>query len=278
MSVRISNDHVNKATIIFVDYESWLFGMRNQYGVYPDVEGWFAQMQMRGSIRDIFFFGDFNNSEMENEVSKLRLITNNIIYCSPSGYKKNYTNKKNYTDFIMLDHIYQNCFKYEDVEQYIIFSGDKHFRSVIAFMKNFKNKVVGVCAVQGTLSEDLRNGASWYEEVMPAQRHNSVDPAKCRQIIYDNFLWVESQPNLNPTFRKTVQVITNKYGVESDVIEKTLSEMISDGTLNQYETTLQDGTVIKCIRINRTRDPASASEMPHMQAPETQAAQEFMRL
>ena len=40
---------------------------------------------------------------------------------------------KDYTDFIILDNIYQKALSSSDVNLFIIFSGDGHFSSVVAF-------------------------------------------------------------------------------------------------------------------------------------------------
>ncbi|NLX74370.1 MAG: NYN domain-containing protein [Synergistaceae bacterium] len=62
----------------------------------------------------------------------------------------------------MLDHIYQSILKRNHIEQYILVTGDGHFHSVVAYLRTFLDKIVGVFAVMGSFSEQLKNSATWY--------------------------------------------------------------------------------------------------------------------
>lgn len=149
-------------TVVFVDYESWFYGLHNQYNAETDVAGWFKKLKTRGQIIEIYIFGDFEgNKSIAQDRLKLRTLTSNIIDCA------NFESKKDYTDFIILDRIYQTIIRDSSIQQYIIFTGDGHFSNVSAFLKNFEDKVVGIYAVQGTLSQQLRQSASWVEVIEP---------------------------------------------------------------------------------------------------------------
>lgn len=149
-------------TVVFVDYESWFYGLHNQYNAETDVAGWFKKLKVRGQIIEIYIFGDFEgNKSIAQDRLKLRTLTSNIIDCA------NFESKKDYTDFIILDRIYQTIIRDSSIQQYIIFTGDGHFSNVSAFLKNFEDKVVGIYAVQGTLSQQLRQSASWVEIIEP---------------------------------------------------------------------------------------------------------------
>jgi hypothetical protein len=92
------------ATVVFCDYEYWFWSLYNQYGEKPDVSKVIHQIKKHGKLIDVYFFGDFTSELMQKEREKLRRIANNIIDCASN-------NKKDYTDFIMLDNIYQTILK-----------------------------------------------------------------------------------------------------------------------------------------------------------------------
>ena len=72
----------------------------------------------RYDVHDILFFGDFSNPSLRAEISKIREVSSSIIETqNASSY-----HKKDYTDFIMLDHIYQRAITYGDNTDVFILS------------------------------------------------------------------------------------------------------------------------------------------------------------
>ena len=57
------------------------------------------------------------STKLKNEIANIRQITNSIIDTQNSGHYK-----KDYTDFIILDNIYQKAVTNRDIEMFIIFS------------------------------------------------------------------------------------------------------------------------------------------------------------
>jgi hypothetical protein len=121
-----------------------------------------AELKERYDVLDVTFFADFSNQHLANEVPRIREITNNIIFTAPTGTG---AHKKDFTDFIMLDHLYQRAMSAKDIDTFIIFSGDGHFSSVVSFLKNTMDKEVGIYGVKDALSNQLRNIASWVNTV-----------------------------------------------------------------------------------------------------------------
>lgn len=232
----------NIPTLVFIDYESWRYGLYNKYGMDTDIAGWFQDVKSKGSIEEIYVFGDFTNEIMAKDIPKLRTITNNIIDC------RNPENQKDYTDFIILDHIYQKLIKSQHTKQYIIFSGDGHFHSVTAFLKNFNDKIVGVYAVNGTLSDQLKNSASWYIEVSPPIDDNS----KYRKMILKNLQWAEMQPKLIPYFSQTINTTSKRFNADKDKLTAVLKNMIDDGYIKQVDEQTSDGKSIRALRADWT--------------------------
>ena len=222
-------------TTVFVDYESWFYGCKNQYQAEPDVVSWFNHVKDKGQIDDVFFFADFSHDAIKDHIVKLRNISNSIIDCS-KGEKT-----KEYTDFIMLDHIYQRLFRQADIKQFVLFTGDSHFQSVVAFLRNFNEKKVGIYALDGSLSHLLAEASDWYVRVVPSNgRYEAI-----KERLIKNLLWISEKPGAIPTFSKTVSVVARtcpEFAQED--IANVLSSIISKGIVRQEETPIPHSEIV----------------------------------
>jgi len=229
-------------TSVFVDYEAWFYGCKNQFHCGPDIMGWFNHVRDKGELRDVIFFADFSQDAIKDHPVKLRSISTSIIDCS-KGEKT-----KDYTDFIMLDHIYQHLFRRQEIQHFILFTGDSHFQSIVAFLRNFNDKKVGVYAVEGSLSPLLSEAANWHTRILPTRERGVT----LEQAILKNLTWVQEKDDIIATFRKTVSVVArNNPEFPPEVIELTLSRMIADGTICQEEAPIpQTGIIVKSLTIN----------------------------
>ncbi len=162
-NMRLFSSKKNEKRIVaFVDYEHWYISLDTLYNhKRPDLASWFADLGERGRLVDAIFFGDFSKGGMKSEISRIRLFTNKIIdTCNPNP-KAN----KDFTDFILLDNIYQRAMSSDDVDMFVIFSGDGHFSSVAAFLKTNLGKEVGIYGIGGATSRQLRDTGDWYVEI-----------------------------------------------------------------------------------------------------------------
>ncbi|MCL2224521.1 MAG: NYN domain-containing protein [Defluviitaleaceae bacterium] len=216
-------------TTVFVDYEAWSYGCRNQYQTIPDVADWFNHVKNKGQIDDVLFFADFSHDTIRDHVIRLRNISNSIIDCSKSD------KTKDYTDFIMLDHIYQRLIRQQDTQQFILFTGDSHFQSIVAFLRNFNDKKVGIYAVDGSLSPLLAEAANWYVKVIPSSGRSEA----IKRAIVKNLGWVKEKVEVIPTFKKTVVTVAknNPSYTEQD-ISAVLSNMIARGEIRQEDAVI----------------------------------------
>ncbi len=228
-------------TITFVDYDNWRYGLKNQHKIETDVSEWFTDLKKKGRIRDVFFFGDFSDLPNE-ERGKLTSITNNLINCPKSS------NGKDFTDFTMLHYIYKEFIENSDViQQFILFSGDAHFKDVASFLKNFKDRIIGIYAVKGTLSAQLAEAASWYVEISP----DDVNPNILAKAIINNLKWTKEQVGLIPTFKRTIDVVASQNPLfNHDELNSILSDMITKGFVKQVEKELTDGKNVRALEID----------------------------
>jgi len=233
-----NNNQPLPLTIGFVDYESWYWSLFNLYGETPNINTALEEIKARGKLEDLFIFGDFTSELMQKERAKLRSITNNIIDCA------NIDSKKEYTDFIMLDHIYQTILKQPQIDQYVLITGDGHFHSVVAYLKNFKDKEVGILAVKGSFSQQLKNTASWYLEIQP-----TTNVGECRPKILQSISWAESK-GIIPTFSGTVKAVEKFHGIDVPKANAALRNLIEQGYIEQVTKSLQEGREIRAIEVN----------------------------
>lgn len=140
---------VRKKTAVFVDYESWYYGLYNLYGEKPNVKKILGDIEKEDDVVLKKGFGNlpvFSGVEKE-EKEKL----------GEFGYDLEYTfegnTKDNLTDFVVVDYIYRMLLEDRDnvIEKVILISGDSHYIQVLRTLKDF-GKEVEVRAVKGTIS------------------------------------------------------------------------------------------------------------------------------
>ena len=132
----------------------------------PDIRSWYKGLSEQYELSDLYFFGDFSNPLLRQEIPRIREFTTGIIETqNASSY-----HKKDFTDFIMLDHIYQRSFQ-NDVDVFILFTGDGHFSSVVSYLVNKRRKAVEVFGITGAISASLKNTAT-KTTALPDKEHH----------------------------------------------------------------------------------------------------------
>jgi uncharacterized LabA/DUF88 family protein len=230
----------NPLTMVFVDYESWFWAMYNISGESPNVQQFVDEIKKISNLEQIYFFGDFTHEKMAPQLMKLRSITSNIIDCAKT------VNQKDYSDFIMLDHIYQTVIKRDDIEQYILFTGDGHFSSVVAFLKNFRDKTVLVYGIEGCFSKHLQDAASSFIEI-PVQRNSSTDDIT-RKILTSLQFVVGG--GIIPAFGKTVAQCAKYYNMQVEDVTIALRELMNNGYIVTDEFPSSYGSTFQGLVVN----------------------------
>ena len=147
--------------IAFVDFEHWYISLERMYSVKPDVKAWAEELRESYDVEEIAIFADFSNPGLRGELEKIRNVTNIVI--DTKNQSEHY--KKDFTDFIMLDYIYQRAMTKKNIDTFIIFTGDGHFTSVVRFIINQCRRKVGIYGVTGATSSQLKASASWCREL-----------------------------------------------------------------------------------------------------------------
>lgn len=237
--IRQNND-LPKA-IAFVDYEHWFISMEKLHGMKPNIQAWFNDLKTKCNIVEVIFFANFTKfREKETETKRIRAFTNKII----DTYNPDMRYKKDYTDFIILDNIYQKALSNQDAELFIIFSGDGHFSSAAAFLRNFCNKRVGIYGVKNCISNNLKKSADWVEEVPLEGEENLV----VYDMIFTSLKSTMDKGNKQPTFMKTVESVSGKNKIPIHKVKECVVELINKGYIIQTTELSKQRENIRVIR------------------------------
>ena len=227
--------------MVFVDYEYWFYSYKTRHGTRPDIITWRDELMATYNIDEIMIFGDFTAAEIRSELTRLREITSTIIETGNS----NQSFKKDMTDFVMLDYIYQCAATRRDVGRYILFTGDGHFQSVVRYLVQKKHREVIVYGIRETFSKQLRDAASLTVELPYDDPHFS-----CYRMIVRNIAYVKSDPSKFLTFNGTVDAVARVNSVSKDRIRSALVSMMNKGYVVQKDYMVESDKKIKTIDVN----------------------------
>lgn len=210
-------------TAAFIDYEHWYISMKTQHKRPTNIHSWFEHVKRQGDIVDLTFFGNFSASGgMVGEIGKIRQYTSRIIETkSTEGVVKDFT------DFIMLDSIYQHVLSYPETPQIILFTGDGHFSSVVSHLRNFCGKTVGVYGISGATSHQLKKAANWCIE-LPLD--NELINEACHAVL-DDLCYMERRGGRQATFMQTVRKTAEKNNLDEDLTTAALRRLIRLGVV-----------------------------------------------
>lgn len=223
-----------KKAIAFIDYEYCFYSYMDTHKIKPCPVIWKKKLEEKYELSDIMVFGDFTQKEISEELRKLRSITNTIIETSNVFLER----KKDMTDFIMLDYIYQSVESRKDVDTYILFTGDGHFQSVVKYLRQ-KKKTVIVCGIRETMSNQLRSVASEIAD-LPIEEERYVNYYK---LIASNMNYVEQFPKIVPTFMRTVENVARKNNLPEELVADVLRRMIQKGYITKKVKRMSNGDV-----------------------------------
>jgi uncharacterized LabA/DUF88 family protein len=234
-----------KKAVAFVDYEHWYISLSKLYKQKPLIKQWYEKLSEEYKLEEVYFFADFAGTSLKEEVPRIREVTNFIIETGASSPKR----KKDFTDFIMLDRIYQTAMSRYDIDVYIIFSGDGHFPSVAQFLRGKLKKTVGIYGVKDAFSQQLKNTATWIREIPD-------DTEKLRGYYYpilENIHHLEANnvggKIVYPTFRATVEAVTKYYKLPYKEVRDALAEMVDSGYISQKEI-ITEGKELRTLEVD----------------------------
>lgn len=217
--------------------------MTKLHGKKPNLQAWREELNRKYEIKDILFFADYSHPNLKAEIKRIREISNMIIETQNTA---NYY-KKDFTDFIILDHIYQHSITDKDTDCFILFTGDGHFSSVVSFLKNKCNKEVGIYAVKNAISGTLKNTASWFVEYPETKPGSDIDMI-CAEAVLSYLNEREKiKDDAAATLTKTVANVSGKGTSDEGAVKTTIDKLIKCGYLCRSEKVINKNMLINIL-------------------------------
>lgn len=222
--------------------------MYKKYGLRPRIREWRDRIASEYNIKEILFFGDFSTYGMRSEIPRIREVTNLVI--ETQNTSPHY--KKDFTDFIMLDYIYQKALVSADngVGTFIIFTGDGHFSSVVKFLVDKCEKKVLIYAVREGLSGMLKNVATKCVEV---PEDGELEHTYYSMIVYHvNELKKRfgDASDKAPSFTSVINTVSDIYGIERETVKDIANTMADRGYLRINIRRVGSGRHISTVSVN----------------------------
>ncbi|MBR5277986.1 MAG: NYN domain-containing protein [Clostridia bacterium] len=224
--------------VAFVDYEHWYISLKTNYGLKPNIKAWFEDLNSKFNLAEVNFFADFSHKSLADEIGRIRLFSNKIIDTrSPNGVQKDFT------DFIILDNMYQKALSSDDIDVFILFSGDGHFSSATSFLKNFYRKQVVVYAVNGCFSKQLKETAT-VSYILPTEQ----DISESHYAYIFDYLKTSSNPTYNDAI--TAAVKKSKGGAAKQQIAKAMKTLSENNIISERTITGAKGKKQKMLFVD----------------------------
>ena len=197
--------------------------MVKKYSLRPRIRQWRDSIAEKFDIKEMLFFADFSNSGMRAEIPRIREVTNYII--ETQNTSPHY--KKDFTDFIMLDHIYQKALSSPDVGTFIIFTGDGHFSSVVRFLVQSCGKKVIVFSVRDGLSGMLKSVCSKAYEIPTDSEIDITYFSMIAKQIKDTD--TSGRRLSEPSFSSITGAVSEYYGIDRETVKDMANKMSARG-------------------------------------------------
>ena len=230
-----------QSAIAFVDYEYWFYTYQNFYSIDTDPLAWRKELEDDYDIKEVMIFGDFSEPKISSELPKLRTVTNTIVETGNTDSHR----KKDMTDFIMLDYIYQTVNHRKNVDAIIIFTGDGHFQSVVKYINQTLRKTAVVYGIKGSFSKQLQLAAT---KVVTLPTEDVLQKSYSMMIIA-NFARIANKPNIVPTFRTVITAVSQRNSVPEESIRDALQKMMEEGYVCQVTQPMKSKQGIRNVKV-----------------------------
>lgn len=204
---------------VYVDYQYWYYSYKKNLNMAPNLEEWYVEIQKTYCVEKIMIFGNFGIHAMADELAKIKTITDDIVNTVDSKVYE----KKNNTDYFILDSIYRDGAKRRNPDIYIIFTGSNHFELVIQYLKDLGKQVL-VYGVKNYFSETLKSCSDFYVE-MPRYIQE-------KQFYFDlifEYLKEVELKGIRDTYNNTIKRVAKYNEIADEPIQSALDELLESG-------------------------------------------------
>lgn len=229
---------------VFVDYEHWYYGYRNNFQMKPNIEEWLEELKDEYEIDCLYIFGDFSKYNIGTDLDRLKEITKNVIH---TASEKDGV-EKDFTDIIMLDAIYRSAADKNKKDVYVLFTGDAHFTKVVQYLKELEKKVV-IYGVKYGFSNRLKSEATSYVE-MPRQ---SQEKNHYIDLILTSLNRLRHKPRTIATYGKTVKSVSEYNRVPYEKVKLALDNLLKQKYIQEEEEVGHRGQIISVLRVDWDR-------------------------
>lgn len=221
---------------LFVDAENLVYGYLNRFRAKLDPGKLVEIANEYGTVKYYKCFGDFTNPGLKEYENRFKANTFDII--SEPSVERN-GKFKEFTDFNMLNHIYQTLIDDDSVTTYVLGSGDGHFSELVNRLRIRHGKTVVIVGVDGTISSKLRTA-----EVRTLDGSEAIAEFDYQSLI--RFMQSGDSMGKILTFGSTLRVYTQ---APRDEVAQALKELLKEGCLCQVVEDIE-GKKVRRLRIN----------------------------
>lgn len=229
---------------VFVDYEHWYYGYRNNFQMKPNIEEWIEELKDEYEISQLYIFGDFSRYNIGTDLDRLKEITKNVVHTASDKDGV----EKDFTDIIMLDAIYRNAAGRNQEEVYVLFTGDGHFTKVVQYLKELEKKVV-IYGVKFGFSNRLKSEATSYVE-MPRQ---SQEKNHYNELILTSLNRLRYKPRTIATYSRTIRSVSEYNHVPYEKVKSALDNLLKQKYIQEEEEVGYKGQVISVLHVDWER-------------------------
>lgn len=230
------------SAVAFVDYEHWFYGYSNRFQMKPNVNEWIKELKTDFKLKDLYFFGDFSEHNIEQDMNRLKKISSGKVIHTAS--EKNGVDK-DFTDVIMLDYIYRSAAKKKSPEVYILFTGDAHFLKVAEYLKEIGKKVI-IYGVKFAFSNNLKSVSTSYVE-MPRQ---SQEKDHYNDLIFISLNRLRSKPKTIVTYWKTINSVAEYNNVPKERVRHALDNLLRQKYITEREQVGYNGKSLDVLYVD----------------------------
>ncbi len=232
------------SAVAFVDYEHWFYGYSNSFQMKPNVEEWLEELKGEFRLKDLYVFGDFSEPNIEQDLNRLKKMTSGVVHTASDKTGVD----KDFTDVIMLDHIYRYAAKKKSPDVFILFTGDAHFLKVAEYLKELGKKVI-IYGVKFGFSNHLKSVSTSYVE-MPRQ---SQEKDHYNELIFASLSRLRHKPRTLVTYWKTINSVSDYNRVSKDRVKMALDGLLKQKYISKQEQVGYNGKVVDALRVDWDR-------------------------
>ncbi len=232
------------SAVAFVDYEHWFYGYSNSFQMKPNVDEWLEELKGDFRLKDLYVFGDFSEPNIEQDLNRLKKMTSGVVHTASDKTGVD----KDFTDVIMLDHIYRYAAQKKSPEVYILFTGDAHFLKVAEYLKELGKKVI-IYGVKFGFSNHLKSVSTSYVE-MPRQ---SQEKDHYNELIFASLSRLRHKPRTLVTYWKSINSVSDYNRVSKDRVKMALDGLLKQKYISKQEQVGYNGKVVDALRVDWDR-------------------------